>query len=61
MSIYLGNLSIDEMEKRSGVDFPQELKEFMNPRKQEGASKRSEQPVARTAHHARKVSLEEDR
>lgn len=38
MNIYLGNLSIAEMEKRSGVDFPQELKDYMNPRKQESAS-----------------------
>ena len=38
MSIYLGNLSIDEMEKRSGVDFPQELKDYMEPRRQQSAS-----------------------
>jgi len=38
MSIYLGNLSIDEIEKRSGVEFPQDLKEYMEPRKQESAS-----------------------
>ena len=38
MSIYLGNLSIDEMEKRLGVDFPAELKAYMEPRKQENAS-----------------------
>lgn len=38
MSIYLGNLSIDEIEKRAGVDFPQELRDYMKPRKQENAS-----------------------
>ena len=38
MSIYLGNLSIDEMEKRAGVDFPQELKNYLEPRRQQSAS-----------------------
>ena len=38
MSIYLGNLSIDEMEKRSGVVFPAELKDYMEPRRQQNAS-----------------------
>ena len=38
MGIYLGNLSIDEIEARSGVDFPQELKDFMGPRRQQSAS-----------------------
>ena len=38
MAIYLGNLSIDDMEKRSGIDFPQELRSYMEPRKQESAS-----------------------
>ena len=37
MNIYLGNLSIDEMEKRSGVDFRQELKDYMEPRRQQSA------------------------
>lgn len=38
MSIYLGNLSIAEMEKRSGVEFPEKLKEYMGPRRQQSAS-----------------------
>lgn len=38
MNIYLGNLSIEEIEKRSGVDFPEELKDYMSTRKQESAS-----------------------
>lgn len=38
MSIYLGNLSIDEIERRSGVEFPAELKSYMEPRRQESAS-----------------------
>lgn len=33
----LGNLSIEEMECRSGVKFPDELVEYMTPRKQEQA------------------------
>ena len=37
MSIYLGNLSIDEIESRAGVDFPQELREYMEPRRQQKA------------------------
>jgi len=38
MSIYLGNLNVDEIEKRSGVQFPEELKTYMEPRRQESAS-----------------------
>ena len=38
MSIYLGNLSIEEIELRSGVEFPQELKDYMADKKQESAS-----------------------
>lgn len=34
----LGNLNIEEIQKRSGVTFPEELVEYMKPRKQEGAS-----------------------
>jgi hypothetical protein len=30
----LGNLTIEEMEKRSGVKFPDELVEYMKPRHQ---------------------------
>ena len=34
MNIYLGNLSIEEMQRRAGVEFPPELVEFMAPRHQ---------------------------
>ncbi len=34
----LGNLTIEEMQKRAGVIFPQELVEYMQRRKQESAS-----------------------
>jgi len=32
--IMLGNLTIEEMEKRSGIKFPDELIQFMKPRHQ---------------------------
>ena len=38
MSVFLGNLSIDEIEERSGVKFPQALIDFMEPKKQDKAS-----------------------
>ena len=38
MNIYLGNLSIEDMEKRSGVDFPKRLKDYMRVRQQQTAS-----------------------
>lgn len=38
MNVYLGNLSINEIEGRSGVNFPDKLKEYMEPRRQENAS-----------------------
>lgn len=38
MSIYLGNLDIAEIERRSGVEFPQELRDYMADKKQESAS-----------------------
>ena len=38
MRIYLGNLGIEEIEKRSGVAFSQELKDYMIPRWQQSAS-----------------------
>ena len=34
MNIFLGNLGIEEIEKRVGIKFPQELIDFMVPRKQ---------------------------
>jgi len=35
----LGNLSLQEMQKRSGVEFPDELLEYMGSRHQEAADK----------------------
>lgn len=35
--IQLGNLSIAEIEKRSGVKFPEELVNYMEPRRQQKA------------------------
>ena len=37
MNINLGNLGIDEMQKRSGVTFPDELIEYMSERRQQKA------------------------
>lgn len=34
MNIYLGNLSIADMQRRAGVSFPQELIDFMESRHQ---------------------------
>lgn len=34
MSIYLGNLSIDEIEKRTGIVFSDEHKKYMNEHRQ---------------------------
>lgn len=39
MNIYLGNLSVTDIEKRAGVTFPAALHDFMSGRKQEEASK----------------------
>ena len=38
MGIYLGDLSIKEIENRSGVKFPEELVEYLKPRYQEKAN-----------------------
>jgi len=38
MSTYFGNLSVDEMERRAGVEFPTELKDYMEPRRQQRAN-----------------------
>lgn len=35
--MWLGNMSLDEIQKRAGVDFPSELIEFMSDKKQEAA------------------------
>lgn len=37
-TIMLGNLSLDEMEKRTQVEWPRELKDFLKPRHQASAS-----------------------
>jgi hypothetical protein len=34
MSIYFGNLSIPQIEQRTGIEFPQELKNYMESRQQ---------------------------
>jgi len=38
MKVYLGNFSVEDMEKRAGIKFPQKLKDYMEPRKQEEAT-----------------------
>ena len=38
MDVYLGDLSVEEIEKRVGIDFPKELKDYMGTRKQDIAS-----------------------
>lgn len=38
MSIYLGNLGIEQIELRTGITFPHELREYMKGRKQESAA-----------------------
>jgi hypothetical protein len=35
MQTFLGNLSLEDMERRTGVSFPQELKDYLAPRRQE--------------------------
>lgn len=37
MALMLGNLSIDEMESRLGIDFPDDLREFMKESHQSSA------------------------
>lgn len=39
MSIYLGNLSVDEIEKRIGIPFPEEIKKFMTGTREMSAQK----------------------
>lgn len=38
MSIYLGNLSIEEIERRAGIKLPPDLADFMEPRRQQEAN-----------------------
>ncbi len=37
MAIYLGNMSIKEIESRAGVQFPQELSDYMQNKHQDSA------------------------
>jgi len=39
MSIMLGDLSVSEIEKRIGIEFPEEIREFMNQSYQSNAGK----------------------
>ena len=39
MSIYLGNLSVEQMQSRARVEFPVELVEYLNERRQENAGR----------------------
>jgi cell wall assembly regulator SMI1 len=38
MSIMLGNQSVSQIEKRLGIEFPEEIREFMNKTHQSEAS-----------------------
>ncbi len=38
MSIALGNLSVEEIEERLGIEFPQEIRDFMNENHQSAAT-----------------------
>ena len=38
MNIRLGNLSATDMEKRLGIEFPEDIKEFMNQTQQQKAA-----------------------
>ncbi len=38
MSIMLGNLTVNEIEKRTGVDFPEDIRKFMNESHQDSAN-----------------------
>lgn len=38
MSIMLGNLNVSQIEKRLGIDFPDEIREFMKNTHQDSAS-----------------------
>ena len=38
MNIMLGNLGVSEIEKRLGIEFPEEIREFMKKTRQEEAN-----------------------
>ena len=38
MNLRLGNLSVNQIEKRLGIEFPKDIKEFMNKTHQSNAS-----------------------
>lgn len=39
MNIMLGNMSVSDIEKRIGIEFPEEIREFMEKTQQNNASK----------------------
>jgi hypothetical protein len=39
MAFMLGNLNVEEMQRRSGVEFPSELVKYMTPRHQDRAER----------------------
>lgn len=39
MALYLGNLSVNEIEKRIGINFPEDIREFMNSTREMSAQK----------------------
>lgn len=39
MNIMIGDMSVDDIEKRLGIEFPEEIREFMRKTHQENASK----------------------
>lgn len=38
MNIMLGNMSVNDIEKRIGIEFPEEIREFMKKTRQENIS-----------------------
>jgi hypothetical protein len=39
MNIMLGNLSVEEIEQRIGINFPEDIKKYMEENRQENASR----------------------
>ena len=38
MSVYLGNLNVDQIEKRIGINFPEDVRDFMSTSHQPSAT-----------------------
>ena len=38
MNIMLGNLTVEEIERRTGIDFPDDIRKYMNENHQESAA-----------------------